>query len=307
MKTYLFILVTISMILLASCNKEESAIFTAPESSALNITATLENPATRATISAFPNGAELGLFVTTGHLGTNYNNVAGNANVKSTLNNSTWTQSPAVYLSPAYAKIYAYYPYSISASSGSTIPVESRTQTDFLYGTHIATDINSNNPVVNLTMNHALTLVQFKIRTENYFGEGLLSKIEIANKTGKTCLFGEGTLNVETGIIANTPNKNLPTVLSLSDYYLLPANSDYPEEYPRLLVLPVAATSAAGDIQINFTIDGKTYTYDVPSATKWEKGKINTYFTTLSGKGLIINPVTITDWTSGASGSVELL
>lgn len=312
MKKLLFILLAVITALFSSCSKEnetETPITPAPTTTALNIKASVygDTPQTRASISSFPNGAALGLFITSGTLSNLYNGVSSNGNVRSTLSGSTWAQSPAVYLSPAPATVYAYYPYSSGNINGTAVPVEHGTQTDYLYGTHTTGQgtVNSENPGVNLTMNHALSLLQFKLSKNNYTGAGLLTKIEISNKAGKTALYSEGVMNIATGDITNTTAKNQAAILNLS--YSLPAS--LPGVAPsslQVMVLPMITTVAAGDVQILFTIDNKVYTYNIPAATKWEKGKVNTYTITLSGTQLITNNVTITDWQTGVNGSVEL-
>lgn len=309
MKKLLFILLVAFITLFSSCSREtETFIAPAPAVSALNIKAFVsDTPKTRATISSFLNGSALGLFVTSGSLSNPYNGVASNNNIKSTLNGSNWTLAPAVYLSPAPATVFAYYPYSSGVANGTAVPVEHNRQTDYLYGTHTTgqSTINSSNPTVNLTMNHALSLVQFKLAKTNYTGAGVLTKIEISNKAGKTCLYSEGLMNISTGTITNTSNKNQGVALNMT--YSLPTSlPSVAPSYLKVMVLPVSATTNDGDIQILFTIDGKVYTYNVPASTKWEKGKENTYTVTLSGKGLVVGNITIENWTSGINGSVSI-
>lgn len=310
MKKLLSILLVVFVTVFSSCS-DETGTFINPEpaTSTLNIKASVfdNTPQTRATISSFLNGSALGLFVTSGSLSNPYNGITSNNNVKSTLNGSNWTLSPAVYLSPAPATVFAYYPYSSGTVNGASIPVEHNSQTDYLYGTHTTgqSTVNSSNPMVNLTMNHALSLVQFKLAKTNYTGTGVLTRIEINNKAGKTCLYSEGFMNISTGIITNTTNKTQGVSLNMT-YYLPTSLPSVAPSYLKVMVLPVSAITNDGDIQIRFTIDGKVYTYDVPASTKWEKGKENTYTVTLSGTQLITNNVIITDWQSGINGSAEL-
>ena len=192
----------------ASCEKEEVTGSVHHENVSLNIQPDIAGVSvtTRAAISSFPTGATVGLFVTSGALGSDYNGVSVNSNVKSVLSGSIWTQTPAVYLSSADATVYAYYPYSSSNGDGSAIPVDHASQNDFMYGTHTSgqPSINNGNPNVNLTMNHALTLLQFKISRSNYTGAGVVTTIDVANAAGKTCIYSNGTLNIATGVITNT-------------------------------------------------------------------------------------------------------
>lgn len=306
MKTIILFAIFMATVTFISCSESNNDVLSSNES-VLDVQTDGVLP-TRATISAFPNQAEIGLFVTSGSLGSYYNNLSANANVKAVYNSSsnTWIKTPEVYLSPASATIFAYYPYSTLNNDGTLIPVEHTSQTDYLAGTHTTGQavINNGNPVVNLTMKHALSLLQFRFCKQNYPGAGILTKIEISNKTGKTVLFSSGTLNIATGNITNTTGKNLPAVLSCS--YTLPASfSTNLSDYSRIIVLPVTTTNL-GDVQMKFTVDGKIYTYDVPAMTEWEAGKSNTYSVTLSGMGLTMNTVVVEDWIRGESSNVEI-
>lgn len=298
MKAIILIAAIAATMTLMSCSKNADNTLNECEST-LNVKTNFENVSTRATISSFPAQSAIGLFVTRGSLGSNYNNFAGNTNVKSVFNGSIWTQTPEVYLSPANATVYAYYPYVSSNINGTVIPIEHLSQTDYMFGTHSSgqTAVNSSNPNVNLTMKHALSLLQFKFAKANYTGPGIVTKLEICNKSGKTALCSEGVLNIATGTITYTPSKNEPVVLNAS--YSIPTTVS-------ALVLPVVSSISNGDILLNFTIDGKNYTTQVPSATKWEQGKINTYTVTLNGTGLVVNNVSIIDWITGTNGSVVL-
>ncbi len=295
--------------LLTGCTKEEMPETAQCEESVLSVIPNISGVAvsTRAPLSSFPYNSELGLFVTSGSLGANYNGVAANANVKSTFNGSTWTQNPDVYLSPANAVIYAYYPYSFANTDGTAIPVEHTSQTDYMYGTHSTGQgaINSGNPRVNLTMRHALTLLQFKFGRSNYTGHGIITRIEVANASGKICIYNRGTLNIATGAIAKTSGQTASACIqNAAGLYTIPASGVSGEVANlRLLMLPVNATSASGDIKMYFTIDGKVYVWDVPASTAWTAGTKNVYTVTLTGTGLIVGNVTITDWTDGINGT----
>jgi hypothetical protein len=293
---------------LSSCNNDNEG---SNQATALKIQTDIA--ATRATISSFPVNSALGLFVTSGALGSNYEAVSSNVNVKSLLSSGgVWTLSPAVYLSNDDATVFAYYPYDAAKTNGAAIGVEQTSQTDFMYGTHTTgqSGINNGNPTVNLTMKHALALVQFKMSETNYPGTAKLTKVEIANGAGKTLLLSEGSMNLSSGAITNTTGKNVSAFVENSSTGLLasiPAVASTDENtYPKVMVLPTAATVAAGDLMIYFTIDGKVYSWSVPSATTWKSGTKNTYSVTLSGTALTVGNVVITDWTGGVTGSAGL-
>ncbi len=294
--------------LLTGCTKEEMPETAQCEESVLSVTPNISGVAvsTRAPLAAFSANSELGLFVTSGSLGVNYNGLTANANVKSTYNGGTWTQTPDVYLSPANAVIYAYYPYSSANINGTAIPIEHTSQTDYMYGTHSAGQgaVNSGNSRVNLTMRHALALLQFKFGRSNYTGNGIITRIEVANASGKICIYNRGTLNIATGAIAKTSGQTASAYIhNVAGLYTIPSSGVSGEVANlRLLLLPVKATAASGDVKMYFTIDGKIYVWDVPASTAWTAGTKNVYTVTLTGTGLIVGNVTITDWTDGMNG-----
>lgn len=311
MKKILFsaTLVAASMVSLTSCDKSESVLSgveqNETEQSELSVTTRIGSM-TRSVlgrpIDAFTSGDEIGLFVSNGSVNTPYNGVAANKNVKSAFT-TVWTQTPKVYLSSAQATVYAYYPYSSTVNDGTQVAIDHTSQTDYLYATP-ATGISNRRSTAALVMNHALSLVQFNLKTENYSGAGQLTAIKIANKSGGKSLISQGTLNIQTGAIAKgtsteavTKATNLPqTIGNWSE-----------NTYPKMLVLPTSATAAAGDIVISFTVDGQTYNWNVPANTAWEQGKKNTYTVTLRGTELVVSPVTIDPWDTGLnqSGTIQ--
>lgn len=190
---------------------------------------------------------------------------------------------------------------------GTSIPIEHNTQTDYLTGTHTPgqTEINNSNPYVNLTMKHTLSMLIFDVYVENYTGNAELTKIEVANATGKTVLFSAGTVNLQTGAITGSTGKNQSYAYSLSRM-LGTAPTGHEKTLPKFMVVPVSSVPVTGDIIINFTIDGKVYTYYVPASTVWASGTKNTYTVKLSGKALITSNITITNWTDGINGNITL-
>jgi Fimbrillin-like len=299
----------LSALVLGMSSCENDTVMNGNDNSSLKIQTDIAQ--TRGTISGFPAGSALGLFVTSGSLGSHYNSVASNANVQSTYSGSVWAQSPAVYLSNADATVFAYYPYNIAKTDGKAIPVEHGTQTDFMFGTHSTgqTGINNGNPSVRLTMRHALSMVQFKFNRMNYTGPGKLTKVEIANAAGRTTLASEGTMNIASGVITNSVGKHLSASIENSEGLIasIPTTASMDESiYPKVMVLPVATVQVTGDLVIRFTIDGKVYAWNVPAASVWAGGTKNTYSVTLSGTEITVGSIVITDWLPGSTGTAGL-
>lgn len=304
MKNILFTAaIAASMLTVCSCSSDNVLSpegRTGDQPTLLDVTTSIE--VTRSVIGkpidAFTSGDEIGLYVSSGAVNTPYNGVASNKNVKSSFT-TVWTQATPVYLSSLMATIYAYYPYSASGTDGTAIAIDHTSQTDFMYATAV-TNINNRQPRAAITMNHALSLVQFNFKKENYTGVGSLTAISIANKASGSSLISNGTLNLTNGTITKGAGKD-PVTKATN----LPQTIGTWTEatYPKMLVIPTAATAAAGDIVISFTVDGQVYNWNVPAATAWEQGKKNTYTVTIKGTAFEVSPVTITPWGAGKTDS----
>lgn len=304
MKSFLLVaVIATSLLSLSSCSEDiVSPVVDKPVAEQLSVTTDIE-VASRSVlgkpINSFASGDEIGLYISNGSgVNTPYNGIAGNKNVKSTFT-TVWTQATPVYLSSALATIYAYYPFSTLATDGTAIAIDHTSQTDFMYGTPVP-NINNRKPKAAITMNHALSLVQFDFKKENYTGVGSLTAITIANKAGGSSLISQGTLNLTNGVISKGSSKEPVTIATN-----LPQTIGTWAEatYPKMLVIPTSALAAAGDIVISFTVDGQVYNWNVPSGTAWEQGKKNTYTVTIKGTALEVSPVAITPWGTGNSAS----
>ena len=171
---------------------------------------------------------------------------------------------------------------------------------------------------VNLQMNHALTMVSFRIyKDENYHNTGKLTKIELKNASGNTPLSKASTSNFTTMNISDgtitLPGSNQEAAVytryiyqnSDAGYIIKEAPSgSNPENSPAfsILVFPVASISANA-IKVTFTIDGTPYEISIPSSsgTSWQAGNNNIYKVTMNSIGLEIGTVTIKQWSSQAT------
>lgn len=294
---------------LSSCDSEDvtkEVAQTEDQKTALNVITDL--PGTKSIsigpVDLFEDGDQIGLFATTGALGSNYNGFAGYANVNSTRTGGKWIQEPNVYLTGESCTIFAYHPYKKTIVDGSNIAIETTSQTDYMFGTHSnpGTEINSDNPDVYITMKHALALVQFNIFKKNYNSTAKLTKIAI--KGGGGFLFKTATMNCQTEkvtvkeeagaagvIIQNTVEGLIPSIGSSME------NNE--SLFPRVMSLPVNTTLRDGDLTATFTIDGKDYVYKFAAGTKWDSGKKYTYTITLNGTEIEIGGG---DGSGGGSG-----
>ena len=304
MKTIYFLLVVIGAIFCTSCNKENNEEIT-PSKSLLSVTTDLNEMVSRA---AMPANTQMGLFVTSGSLGSVYDNTSSNNNVKAVLSGSGWTLTPAVYLSANNATLYAYTPYSSSVTNGTSIPVAVGTgKADDCYGKSSGT-INAKTPSATINMNHALTKVRFKLsKTATYTGIGKLTEIAINGSTNNT-VCASGTLNVSTGVLTPTvSSSHVITQTNASGLYTITTSAPTDASAAALDMALIPANFQEKEISMSFTIDGKIFNFSIPAGS-WESGKINTYTLSLGGAGLTMASanVSVEDWTNGITASGEL-
>lgn len=262
-------------------------------------------------IQEFKEGSMLGLQVTSGSINHLYNDVSAYENVKAKAykidGRIRWQQSPEVILNTKKATIYAYYPHQEERGlSDGQIPVklapDAAKTDDYMYGTHAIGQkaVNSASPLVLLSMNHALSLISFRLSLDRKrAGALIISSVQVANKPGSSALADEGVLDITTGDITSpTPQGNpVSTTLSLTNPIVL--TNEGSSDPLRLMVIPTAGTIGAGDVEASFTINGETYKFDIPANTRWEKGKKYLYKLSLNGKSLRLREVAVSDWMPG--------
>lgn len=61
---------------------------------------------------------------------------------------------------------FAYYPYNSKVTDGTVVPLEIESQTDYLYATPAVVD--EKNPIAQIGMKHALSLISVRIRKNDY-------------------------------------------------------------------------------------------------------------------------------------------
>lgn len=221
---------------------------------------------TRGIITHFTDNDRIGLFLTSGELGNNYQNDANAANIPA-MHQGAWKMERNISITEQ-GVAYAYYPYSSKVTSGTAVPVEIASQTDYLYAG--SATVTAKNPIADMGMKHALSLVSIRVRKNDYQHEGKLAKIEVLN------VLQSGTLNIGTGKVTST---GTASTYSVEPNLILDDNS---LEKTKMIMLPTIVGEAQGSMRFQLTIDGKFYIWDVPTSHIWEAGKEYTYTLNLS-------------------------
>ena len=230
-----------------------------PDATYLGIDATIANmQQTKAgIITAFKDNEKIGLFVTDGELGSNYNNNAVAANMASTYLMGEWSVDNNLEVS-SEGSVFAYYPHDVAKKDGLNIPIETKTQTDYLYSAK--SNISKSSPKAAISMKHALSLVSVRIRKNDYQYIGNLDRVELIG------LQEEGTLNIATGTVTKTGEVGAvvrePNIILNDDMLDAQKTSS--------IVLPTNIADNAVKMQV--TIDGRKFTYDVPNMHNWVAG-----------------------------------
>lgn len=240
--------------------------------------------------------------------------------------NPNWVLSKSLYLTPDFAQIYAYAPCADPATEedGSfntlkrwlDIPAiqDMSAQTDYLYSyqqyttTSGTTKINSANPSVQLTLDHALTQVAFVFYKTDFSGDGDIYSVKIKDLSAPSFIISKSSgndlaLKVADGTITGGETIdeigviNVGSSIALNAQPSLIANELVPHINAYLLFAPISIASK-NNIQFTFNIDGRDYVASLTGtdAVDWEKGMQYIYTVKLAGTELVIESVSVTPW-----------
>lgn len=276
--------------------------------------------------TAFADGTTVAVYAE----GDDYTTAKGNNYAKYKYSSSAWNSdgSDKIYLTNAEATIYAYYPTDDKYNTTNlTIPVtlleaESEIaavdnvtgtsiaaaagEVDCMYATPFPKVTNKSNQTkgVELTMNHALSMVSFRVyKAADYEGTGKLTKIVLKNVDAGTTL-SKGTnptMNIKTGVITEgTPTAATYTRTIKDGYTLESTTNGTGAKKFSIMVLPISTSIGNDKIQATFTIDGAEYTVKLTAPSDnsgaWLAGKNHLYTVKLSGTELSINTIIVTQW-----------
>lgn len=279
-KLFYLIAITLVSVFAVSCEKgtievleppvspELPPVTPEPEKAFLGIMPTIAGveSVTRGVITNFTDNDKIGLFLTTGELGNNYQNNAEAANLSASYFASTWEVQKEILITVP-GTVYGYYPFNDKVANGKLVPVEIASQTDYLYAQK--TVVDEKNPIAQIGMQHALSLVSVRIRKNDYQHAGKLTKIEVLD------VQENGTVNIASGEVVKTGALATYAVdrnIVLDDAALVKT---------QMIMLPNRIADA-GNVRLRVTIDTKIYIWDVPKSHNWEAGKEYTYTLNLS-------------------------
>ena len=248
----------------------------------------MQQPASRAVITdAFlPSGSQVGVTLSgTGY--DAYTNVCYTASGTGT--SQSWAGSDDVLLTSSAATLYSYFPYSSTVSSDA-IPVETASQTDYLYGTPV-TGISEAKASTGVTLNHALANLKITVAKGSYAGTGAVTKISVSGAGIAT----GGTFNAATATPGYTAysGEGSPVERTLSSSLGTPVD---------LMVVP---TGTSAGVTFTVTVDGTDYTA-TSSAVALQMGAAYAYTLTLNSSFMAVSSFGVAGWSTGTGGSMVL-
>lgn len=310
------------MLLMVGCDKSASPEQENNEPVELQIAPTVA--LTRSAVQDAKSLDKVAVYAT----GTDYdtdNNYAVYTNKTSSWDNEG---SESIYLTNADATIYGYYPTTTKYDeSAETIPVTvlegtggttitaidnsgagtaiaaAPGEVDYMYATSVSPINNKSGNNVTLVMNHALSMVSFRIyKADDYKGPGNLTKVVMENVDAGTTL-SKGTsptMNITTGAINEGAAKQATYTRTITDYTLT-STANGSKKF-SILVLPTTSVIGSSNIKATFTIDGAAYPVNLTQPTAagtegmWKAGYNNLYTVKMGGTDLSITTVTVTPW-----------
>lgn len=290
---------------------------------------------TRSAIQEATSMANVAVYAT----GTDYTSDKSNNYAVYTYSGGNWSNSATdkIFLTNEKATIYGYYPtdarYNADLNISVTLlegteatiitAVENATGTaiasatsevDCMWATPVSDVSNAaNKNKVSLKMNHALSMVSFRVyKDASYKGPGSLTKFIVENAASKNML-SKGTkpkMKITDGTITPGTTQNAKYTRTIQSGYTLPSISTDSKKF-SILVLPTDVSIGDDNIKVTFTVDGADYSVNLKAPTasgtngKWLAGNNNLYTVKLGGTEPEVT-VDVTKWTEIAGGDLEI-
>lgn len=292
-------MVPLFAVALASCNNDDD-MGGAPQQ--LGVKVKVENPGSRAMITdtKFGEGEELGIFLTASDGAAYDGQTVGYSNVKYTSAGTgdaqTWTSATPVMLSASTGTAYAYWPWKDQQNTMTAIPLETASQTDYMFATPVEGLSNSSSDAI-FTMNHALTAIRVSITNDSYSGLGKIASIGVQSGN----LAAEGSMNIVTGEVTFTSGtENQATALAVEADAEVLDGQTYTAEH---MFVP---TKDNQKIVVTVSMDGKTYVNEASLSEAAKSGYVYTISLSAKNNDLGITKVVIDPWKEGETVSDDM-
>ena len=294
LKTALYLVSTVTGLGLAACSDEtESPVIPDENPLAVNV---LTQEASRGLVhgSFLPDAAEIGLSLYTAEgaaYRTGYENIKYTA--AGTGDAQTWSTPDIPTLSSIEAKLVAYYPWA-DGIGYNAVPVETSTQTDYMYSKWLTGLSNANNEAY-ITMDHALTAVRLSLVNEGFTAGADVTALGVKSEALGT----SATLDASTG--------KLTGIQGIGTEFIMPADFSVTAQATDTEILMVPdVDKTTGVTTLSATINGKKYAANINFTESYKQGYIYTYTLALKNTGLSVVNVSVTPWQEGTQDNGDL-
>ena len=181
-----------------------------------------------------------------------------------------------------------YYPYNENVDI-SHMPIETASQTDYMYATPVH-GINYKNNSINLQMNHVLAAVKFSLVYKGSLDAPKLTSLSINSEGMATnaYMYKDGSLSDISG---------MNSVFSFTfDNVAVTADENNPVS-TQFMVVP---TGELNDIYFNCVVSEKQYKLTATPENPLQAGCIHHFVATIDDSGCSLNSVTVEAWTTAS-------
>ena len=248
-----------------------------------------ENPLTKGTgqISgtSLAGGAEIGVFVTASdgasYDAKDYNNIKYTAT--GTGVGQTWAvdENTPVLLSSTKGKVYAYYPRQSTGVSLNSVTI-SNDGNDWMYTPSASSEVSLVNPMAELSMEHAMTILRVKV-IGGASSSGTISSLTVDGSGWAT----SASLNLQNGEIGSYVGEG--TSLVANDLGTLNTTGVSQDFW-------VVSNKTASTIAFKVSVGSDEFIVNTPSEVTLDRGKVYNYTLNVeTTKGASLSSVVLTD------------
>ena len=246
--------------------------------------------------TALPDASSIGISLLAED-GTPYDGVTY-ANLKYTASGTapdqTWSTPNIPTLSSTPAKLVAYYPWA-DGTDYTAVPVETSTQTDYMYSKWL-TGLSNANPNANIVMQHALTAVRVALVKGDFTADVDVSSVSVKSPAFATA----GALDATTGALSG--------LVGIGEAVTVTADFPLTAQATNVEVMAVPDVSvAAGVTTVTTQIGDRKYSVNINFTESYKQGYIYTYTLTLNNTGMEVTSVAVTPWQEGTQDNGDLI
>lgn len=285
---HIYYLTLFMLLLFTGCVREGDGVPSV--SRGLGVSFRFADSSSRALVNALTGGHKVGLGVVdatgSGYDGSSFHNVMATAELSGS--SLVWGLEPAVKLNATLGTVYAYYPYSASVSDITAVPVESVSQTDYMYGTPVS-GVSAASPDADILLNHALAAVRVKIQRGTYAGTGVVSAVSVC---------GEG---IAASALLDATSGTLTGFSGVGAEVSAVCGGGVTVDGGETDVIFVPVSGCTDIYEVSLVVDGVSYSCTA-DACSFEQGSVYVCTVTLDTSGLSLSDMSFGDWGYSTTG-----